>query len=95
MNRRDSLIKIYFLTFVSAYFDFIEFMISTNYIPKFKNSSVSFDVRLGALMIVFNALFYRYLLKFSIFRHQLFSLLIIRICLILIIIIELIFQDIN
>ena len=72
MGRKDSLIKIYFLIFVAAYFDFIEFILWTNYIPKFKHSSSSFDTRLGALMIISSALFYRYVFKFSYSKTSIF-----------------------
>ena len=95
IGRKDPLIKIYFLIFVAAYFDFIEFILWTNYIPKFKHSSSSFDTRLGAMMIISSALFYRYVLNFPIPRHQFFSLTIMGICLILIVILEFIFQDVN
>ena len=95
MYMPDSKIKIYFLIFVSAYFDFIEYILSTNYVPKFGNSSGSLDSRLGAILIVSSALFYRYVLNFPILRHQFFSLLIIGICLILIVLSELFYQDIN
>ena len=46
-------------------------------------------------MIISSALFYRYVLNFPIPRHQFFSLTIMGICLILIVILEFIFQDVN
>ena len=46
-------------------------------------------------MTISSALFFYYLLKLDIFKHQFVSLLIIGICLIIIIICEFIFQDIN
>ena len=95
ISRRDSLIKIYFLTFVAAFFDFIEYILWTNIIPKFKHSSNSFDARLGAMMIISSALFYRYVLNFPILGHQFFSLAIMGICLIIIVILEFVFQDVN
>ena len=95
MTRPDSSIKIIFLIFIAGYFDFIEFILSTNYVPKFPMSSGSLEIRLGGILIVSSALFFYYLLKSPILRHQFFSLLIIGICLIIIIISEYYFQDIN
>ena len=95
MKQPDSNIKILFLIFFSGYFDFIEFILSTNYIPKFIKSSGSLENRLGGILTISSALFFYYLLKLPIFRHQFFSLLIIGICLIIVIITEFIFQETN
>ena len=95
MKRPDSKIKILCLIFFAGYFDFIEFILSTNYIPKFIKSSGSLESRLGGILTISSALFFYYLLKFPIFRHQFFSLLIIGICLIIVVISEFIFQEIN
>ena len=95
MKRPDSRIKILCLIFFAGYFDFIEFILSTNYIPKFIKSSGSLESRLGGILTISSALFFYYLLKFPIFRHQFFSLLIIGICLIIVVISEFIFQEIN
>ena len=92
MKKADSDIKIYFLIFISSFFDFIEFYLSTFYVPKFIKTSSSLEERLGGILTIISALFFYYLLKFQIFRHQLFSLIIIGICLIIIITTEFIFQ---
>ena len=91
----DSIIKILFLIFVAGYSDFVEFILSTNYLPKFPDSSGSLDIRLGGILTIFVALFFYYLLKFPLFRHQIFAIMIIGICLIIIITSEYFFQDIN
>ena len=90
-----SKIKIYFLIFVAGSFDFINFILSTNYIPKYSYSSSSLDIRLGGIVTIISALFFYYLLKLPILRHQLFSIYAITICLILTISLEYYFQDID
>ena len=52
-------------------------------------------MRLGGILTISSALFFYYLLKLDIFRHQFFSLLVIGICLIIVIITEFCFQDFN
>jgi len=95
MKGQDSIITIVFLIFISSYFDFVEFILSTNYIPYYFKSSGSLEMRLGGILTISSALFFYYLLKLDIFRHQFFSLLVIGICLIIVIITEFFFQDIN
>ena len=95
IKRFDSQIKKIFLIFVSGYYDFIEFILSTYYLPKFQNSSGSLETRLAGILIIVSALFFYYILKLPILRHQFFSLLIVGICLIITIISEYLFQDIN
>ena len=51
--------------------------------------------RVSGFLTIFDALFYYYVLKLPIFRHQYISLIIIGICLILVIITEFIFQKFN
>ena len=91
----DSKFKIYFTIFLASLFDFIEFIISSNLILKFLKYSNSFQKRIGGFLIILDALFYRFVLKLQIFRHQIFSLIIISVCLITTIITEFIFQDID
>ena len=91
---KDSKTKIIFLVFIAGFFDFVQFMISL-YTPKFLYISGSLESRLGGFLTVFDALFYYYVLKLPIARHQYISLIIIGICLILVIITEFIFQEIN
>ena len=95
IKRRDNITKIYFLIFLSAFYDFMEFILSIESGSKFINCSYSLETRLKGILIISDALFYYYILKLQIFRHQIFSLIIISIGLILVISTEFIFQDIS
>ena len=90
----DSKTKIFFLIFNSALFDFVQFGLSLH-TPKFVNVTGSIETRLAGFLTIFDALFYLYVLRFNIYRHQKFSLIGIGICLFLIIFSEFFFQDIN
>jgi len=74
--------------------DFVQFVLSFN-TPKYINISRSISSRLGGFLTIFNALYYYFVLRFPILRHQFFSLCGIGICLIIIIITEFIFQEVN
>ena len=85
----DSNIKIYLLIFLATFFDFIEFLLQTYHIPSiFDDVSISIDIRLRSILILCSALCCYFILKFPIFRHQIFSLIIILICLIIVIVSE-------
>ena len=75
-----------------GFLDFFEFTISVFYIAKFHDISGSLDSRLCGIVIYFSAIFHYYVLRFKILRHQLFSLLIIGVCLILVIISEIVIK---
>jgi hypothetical protein len=90
----DTKQKMIFLIICVAFFDFIQFVISVN-TPKFINVSRSFSTRLRSLFLIFDAIFYYFVLKLPIMRHQVFYLIIIGFCLIIILITEFIFQEIN
>ena len=92
---RDKIAKIYILIFFTAFFDFIEFTLSASYLNKFVNLSGSLESRLSGILTISSALFFYYVLKLPIFKHQYFSLLIIGFCLIIVIITEFFFQKIN
>ena len=85
----------YFLIIISAFFDLIQFMLTTAIVPKFLNISGSLVSRLSSILTITDALFYYFVLRLDIFKHQFFSLIIIGICLIFVIITEFIFQEIN
>ena len=87
--------KINFLIFVISFVDWVEFIIWTVCIPKYIGISDSIVFRLNCIITIAGALFYRYILKLTIFKHQLFSLIVISICLIIIIITEYLFQEFN
>ena len=92
---KDKWCKIYFLIFLSAFYDFMEFILSIESGSRFITCSYSLETRLKGILIISDALFYYYILRLQIFKHQIFSLIIISIGLILTIITEFIFQDIN
>ena len=94
LNRIDGIIKIAFLIFCAGLMDFVQFVLSLH-TPKFINTSGSIESRLGGFLTMFDALYYRYVLRFDILRHQIFCLCGIGICLIIVIITEFIFQEIN
>ena len=88
MEKPDSQFKIFIFIFLIAFLDFIEFVIKTEYLPSCKDISKSLNERLRGLENISSCLFCYYILKFCIYKHHKFSLLIIIICLALIIIIE-------
>ena len=90
----DRIPKMIFILFCCAFFDFVQFILSIN-TPQFINVSKSIRSRLGGIVIVFNALFYYFVLKLPVLRHQSLSLIINGICLLIVYITEFIFQETN
>ena len=95
IRRPDHIIKIYLLIFITSFLDFVEIIICYVYLPKFNNLSNSLFIRFYCILTIISSLFFRFLLKYKIYKHQFFSLIIIGICLALIIITEISFQKIN
>ena len=100
LSRPDNDLKIYILLFLSAFFDFIEFVLITYYFPreveiKKLTISDSLDTRLKCLTAFCLASFCYFLLNYKILRHQVFSLTIILICLIILVFIEYIINKEN
>ena len=91
----DSKYRIYFLIIIAAFFDFAQYLFYIGLTPELNFCSKSLEKRIRGLIIIIDSLFYQHILKFQIFKHQRFSLLVILICLILTIGIEFIFQDFN
>jgi drug/metabolite transporter (DMT)-like permease len=93
--------------FLSSLFDFIEFITSLYFLPMYVNEFVhregddeeivskTLESRLSGFLTITAALFFYYVLKFPIFRHQMFSLVIIFICLIVIVSTEFFFVDLK
>ena len=92
--KKDSKIKIIFLIITSAFFDFVQFLVLLQ-TSKFISISGSIERRLRGIFTLNYSLFYRYILRLPILRHQIFSLVIIGICVIIVIITEFIFQEYN
>ena len=95
LKRRDKKYVEILLIIFSAFFDAVEFVLSTEILPNFINISPSIELRLNGLLIILQAIFYRHVLKFTVFKHQYFSLIIIAICLTILIITEYLFHDFN
>ena len=91
----DNNIKILFLIFLSSFFDGVEFVLGTAYLPRYMLLSNSLSKRLSGISTLFTLFFYLYALKLPIYKHHKFSIAIIGICLILVIIFEYYFQEIN
>ena len=95
INRRDSILKMILLIFFTAYFDFVEFVIATFYMPKYTALSPTAETRFGGGIIIIGALICHFILKIKILKHQFYCLIIIGICLIIIIIPEIIVKSKN
>ena len=91
----DKRSKIFLLIFCAALSDYIQFIIRSTIVPKFLKISATIHNRLGGFITLLGAFFYVYALKIPIFKHQIFALIIISFCLIIIMICEFIFQEIN
>ena len=87
-SRRDSITKQYYLIFLCAFFDFIEFVLGIKCLPKFINLSGSIEGRLTGMLTITSSLFLFYVMKFRILKHQKVSLVIISIALGIIILTE-------
>ena len=94
LRKIDGFIKIFFILFCCSFFDFVQFILSIN-TPQFINVSNSFSSRIRGLLIIFDALFYYFVLRLPALRHHLFCLIIIGTCLLIVIITEFIFQEIT
>ena len=91
----DSKWKIYFLIFIAGFFDFADYALLLGLSSKMQSCSKSLAYRARGILIIFDALFYRFVLKLKISKHQRFSLYVISICIIITLIIEFFFQDFN
>ena len=91
---KDSKIKIMFLLFYASFLDLIQFTLFLHY-SSFVTISNSLEQRFRGIFTIFLAFYYYYLLKFHIYKHQIFSLIIIGVCILIIVITEFIFQDID
>ena len=88
----DSKAKILFLIFFISFLDVAQFTICHIHLPRFFNISKSLCSRLYGLTTIFSLFFYVYALKLPVYKHHIFSILIIGICLIAIIASEFYFQ---
>ena len=91
---KDNISKITFIIFSIGLYDFIQFLLVFP-IDKYEIVSSSLERRLRGTYTINTALFYYYILRISFLRHQLFSMIFIGICVLIVIITEFIFQEIN
>jgi hypothetical protein len=92
MSYHDSTFKIYTLIFIASFFDFVEFVLSSYYFPKFENISKSLNIRLGSALTLSSFILSYFFLRIKIYNHQKFALVIISACFLMIIIIEISFN---
>ena len=78
--------KIMILMFLASYFDFVGTVVRKFYIKTSENNTIEHSVR--SFQVFSSAIFCYLLLKTHIYRHHLFSLIIIFFCLILIVLVE-------
>ena len=95
VRRIDSDKIIFLLIFFSSFFDWIQFLLWTVSVPRFKKVSNSLLSRLNGFKPIFCAINYYYVLKLPLFKHHFFSLKIIFICSIIVLISEFFFQEVN
>ena len=88
----DSDKKKLFLIIITGFFDFFQFFISLSFIEKILKSPGTLDIRLGGILIVISSLICRFTLRIPILKHQILSLVIMGICLLIIIISEFFFR---
>ena len=93
--KQDKLFQIYFFFFLCGFFDFVEFTLSLKSLSKFFTVSGSLEWRLTGILTISSSLCLFLLMKFDIFKHQKFSLIIIIATLVIIIVTEFIFQKID
>ena len=89
---KEPKLKVHLLIFISSFFDFIEFIISTYYLGKYSDISNTLEMRLSGILTISSALFFIFLLHLPISKHHIFSLSVIFFCLISVIISEYYFQ---
>jgi hypothetical protein len=58
MSYHDSRFKVYILIFIATYFDFVEFVLTSYYFPKFENISKSLNIRLGSALTLSSFILY-------------------------------------
>ena len=88
----DSNKKKLFLIIMTGFFDFFQFVLTNNYNNKIIKKSLTLETRLGGILIAISSLICKFTLRIPILKHQILSLIIIGICLVILIISESFFQ---
>ena len=92
MNRIDNIPKILFLIFLSSSFDYVEFFITSDFIPEIASLSSTSELRLGFVMTITTSLLCTFALRYKIGNHQFLSLIVLSILSFIIIIMEFIYK---
>ncbi len=92
MKMADGYIKITLLIFFAAFFDFMEFVIATFFIPRIATISATADLRLCSIATIASSLLCVYGLRLKIGKHHVLSLTVMGICIIIIVIFEIIYK---
>ena len=93
MNRPDSDLKIILLIFFASFFDFMEFVIGSFFLPKYHGLSKTTTLRFGGIIIIISSLLCHFNLRMKILKHHFYSLVVIVICSTIIFIFEIIFNS--
>ena len=93
LKQKDKDYKIVLLLFFAAFFDFLAFIISIFYFPKFDDVPSIKVSRLGCFTIISSTFICTYALRFKLGKHHKFSMVILGICLIFAITLELLFKS--
>ena len=92
MNKVDNLFKILFLIFLASSFDYVEFFITSDFIPEIASLSSTADLRLGFIMTITTSLLCTFALRYKIGKHQFLSLIVLTCLSLIIIILEFIYK---
>ena len=97
LKRADNWLKIFLLIYFASFFDIIEFIIVATDLEKASVLSTTANLRLSCIVTITSSLLCAFTLRFKIGKHQIFSLVIMGICLSIIIVLEFVYMpnDIN
>ena len=93
MNPIDGRIKIYILIFFASFFDFVEYLIVTYFIPRIASLSPTADQRLCSISTISSSLVCTYTLRMKVGRHQVYSLIGLGLCSGIILITDIFFYE--
>ena len=92
LNIKDSEAKKFFLIFLASFFDYVEFLITLDFIPRIASLSTSADLRLSFIMTISSSLICKFALQYKIGKHQLLSMIALSLFSLIIIILEFIYK---
>ena len=95
LKREDNWLKIILLIYFASFFDIIEFIIVATDLEKTSVLSTTSSLRLSCIVTITSSLLCAFTLRFKIGKHQIFSLVIMGICLSIIIVLEFVYMPNN